>query len=106
MSHQQPLQHAYPSMEPPADEPWSDDLREVWRGDMRVVRSKRRMKLLRRRGVPLLKSREGCWLWFVEPCTAIDAECVKCGGAGLVTIFNYDGNGSDADDQPCPECAQ
>jgi hypothetical protein len=30
--------------------------------------------------------------------------CETCGGSGLVTIFDYDGNGSDADDQPCPDC--
>lgn len=30
--------------------------------------------------------------------------CERCGGTGLVTIHNYDGNGSDADDQRCPEC--
>lgn len=33
------------------------------------------------------------------------SECGECSGAGLVTIFNHDGHGSDADDQPCPECA-
>jgi DnaJ-class molecular chaperone len=31
-------------------------------------------------------------------------ECAECSGTGLVTIHNYDGHGSDADDQPCPEC--
>jgi len=29
--------------------------------------------------------------------------CDKCNGSRVVTIFNYDGHGSDADDQPC-EC--
>lgn len=33
------------------------------------------------------------------------SECLECKGTGLVTIFDYDGQGSDADDQPCPECA-
>jgi hypothetical protein len=32
------------------------------------------------------------------------SEC-SCGGTGLRTIYNYDGHGSDADDQPCQECA-
>ncbi len=32
-------------------------------------------------------------------------QCEECGGSGLTTIYNYDGNGSDADDQPCPFCA-
>lgn len=30
--------------------------------------------------------------------------CKRCHGSTNVTISNYDGNGSDADDQPCPEC--
>lgn len=33
------------------------------------------------------------------------SECATCGGTGLVTIYDYDGNGSDADDQPCEDCA-
>lgn len=33
------------------------------------------------------------------------SECSECGGSGLTTIHNYDGAGSDADDQPCPDCA-
>jgi hypothetical protein len=31
--------------------------------------------------------------------------CEHCHDTGLTTISNYDGNGSDADDQPCPDCA-
>jgi hypothetical protein len=31
--------------------------------------------------------------------------CEHCAGSGLTTISNYDGNGSDADDQPCPHCS-
>jgi DnaJ-class molecular chaperone len=31
-------------------------------------------------------------------------ECAECGGTGLVTIYNHDGHGSDADDQPCGDC--
>ena len=33
------------------------------------------------------------------------SECATCGGTGLVTIYDYDGNGSDADDQLCHDCA-
>jgi len=32
-------------------------------------------------------------------------ECLECKGTGLVALYDYDGQGSDADDQPCPECA-
>lgn len=31
--------------------------------------------------------------------------CYLCHDTTLITIKNYDGNGSDADDQPCPECS-
>jgi DnaJ-class molecular chaperone len=34
-----------------------------------------------------------------------EVPCGKCNGTGLTTRYNYDGNGSDADDQPCPHCA-
>jgi DnaJ-class molecular chaperone len=30
--------------------------------------------------------------------------CEFCEGRGLITIHNYDGAGSDADDQPCLHC--
>jgi hypothetical protein len=30
--------------------------------------------------------------------------CPHCKGSKLITITNYDGNGSDADDQPCSHC--
>jgi len=30
--------------------------------------------------------------------------CDTCNSTGLVTIMNYDGYGSDADDQPCRDC--
>jgi len=30
--------------------------------------------------------------------------CDTCKGYGLVTIMDYDGYGSDADDQPCKDC--
>jgi len=32
--------------------------------------------------------------------------CDTCKGSRVVTIFDYDGHGSDADDQPCQECSQ
>lgn len=32
------------------------------------------------------------------------SECCACNGSGLVTIHDYDGNGSDADDQMCGDC--
>ncbi len=30
--------------------------------------------------------------------------CDTCNSTGLVTIMNYNGYGSDADDQPCGDC--
>lgn len=33
------------------------------------------------------------------------SECSECRGKGVVGISNYDGHGSDADDQPCEGCA-
>ena len=66
MNSQQPLRHAYPSWETPEGEPY-EELHEVWRGNMRIVRNKRRAKRLQRRGVPMLKtSTSKCWLWFTE----------------------------------------
>lgn len=41
-----------------------------------------------------------------QPIPATLQKCERCGDSGLVTIFNYDGNGSDADDQPCPDCKE
>lgn len=32
--------------------------------------------------------------------------CEHCHDTGLTTIENYDGNGSDADDQPRPFCEE
>lgn len=60
-----PLVHTYPQWEPPEDEPWSDDLREVQRGVMRIVRNRRRVRLLKRRGVPMWQVC-GVWCWFVD----------------------------------------
>lgn len=73
-----PLQHVYPQWEPPEDDPL-DELREVWRGKMRIVHAKRARKL-RRRGVPLMDLRpmteagynaagRAKYAWFVEPAT-------------------------------------
>lgn len=30
--------------------------------------------------------------------------CGACKGYGVVTVVDYDGHGSDADDQPCQSC--
>ena len=68
--HPLPLQHTYPYWDTPEHDPHSDDLVECWRGEMRIVRSKQRARLLRRRGVPLLRSIDGAWMWFVKPRTA------------------------------------
>ncbi len=73
---QQPLRHAYPSWEPPHNDPHSSELVEVFRGDMRIVRNKRRAKLLQRRGVPMWQfndvARGREWLWFVESRAVIE----------------------------------
>jgi hypothetical protein len=72
------LQHVYPQWEPPEDDP-SGEIREVWRGIMRIVRSRRRMLKLRKRGVAILHlgvgpdrpGASGPWAWFVSyPGTA------------------------------------
>lgn len=73
MANQQPLQHVYPHWDAPHWDPHSDELVEVFCGDMRIVRNKQRAKFLRRRGVPMWKSgRE--WLWFVEPRTTASSK--------------------------------
>jgi hypothetical protein len=70
-----PLQHAYPQLMPPEHEPSAplDDYREVWIGEMRLVRNPRRTRQLRRRGVPLMDTGERTqrkshivFAWFVE----------------------------------------
>lgn len=68
------LVHAFPQWLPPEDEPGAplDDYREVWTGRMRLVCNRRRARLLRRRGVPLMdtgertKTGRKVWAWFVE----------------------------------------
>ncbi|HKU17449.1 MAG TPA: hypothetical protein VJQ52_23855 [Steroidobacteraceae bacterium] len=65
------LVHNHPQWEPPEDEPFVpiEDYREVWRGSMRIVRSRRRARTLQRRGVPMWDLRERgkrMWFWFVE----------------------------------------
>jgi len=63
-----PLLHTCPQWEPPEDDPsapeseWS----EVQRGRLRIVRNRRRVRLLKRRGVPMWQIC-GVWCWFVEP---------------------------------------
>lgn len=72
-----PLVHSYPQWEAPEDNPSApeEELREVWRGDMRIIRNRRRARLLRKRGVPLMDLRmrnaDGyhgphAWAWFVD----------------------------------------
>lgn len=68
------LNHTYPQMMPPEDEPTApiDDYREVWAGSMRLVRSRKRRRVLQRRGVPMMDTGERTtggkkvWAWFVE----------------------------------------
>lgn len=68
------LVHSYPQWEPPENDPTAsiEDYVETWRGKMRIVRSRKRARVLRRRGVPLWDLRERgkrLWLWFVEEAT-------------------------------------
>lgn len=68
------LVHSYPQWEPPENNPTApiEDYVETWRGKMRIVRSRKRALVLRRRGVPLWDLRERgkrIWLWFVEETT-------------------------------------
>lgn len=66
----QRLQHAFPQWETPEDDPHGE-LREVWRGHMRIV-GRQRARKLRRRHVPIMRSvdvtRRGRHrhAWFVE----------------------------------------
>jgi hypothetical protein len=71
------LAHAYPQWQPPDDDPGAptEDYREVWIGRMRIVRNRRRIRKLKRRGVPMMDLRprnaDGCrgprcMAWFVE----------------------------------------
>jgi hypothetical protein len=61
-----PLEHTYPQWNPPEDDPCApeEDWRETQYGVMRIVRSRKRARVLKRRGVPLWNE-SGCWLWFV-----------------------------------------
>lgn len=72
-----PLLHSYPQFEHPEDEPYApvEEWREVWRGQMRIVRNRRRIRKLKSRGVPLMDLRarhaDGyhgprAMAWFVE----------------------------------------
>lgn len=62
-----PLQHTYPQWEPPEDDPSApaEEWRETQRGRMRIVRNRKRVRLLKRRGVPMWLIC-GVWCWFVE----------------------------------------
>ena len=72
-----PLVHAYPQWEPPENEPSApqEEWSQIWTGQMRVVRNRRRIRKLQRRGVPMMDLRarnaDGyrgtlCMAWFVE----------------------------------------
>ena len=65
------LEHTYPQLDPPEDDPTApiEDYREVQRGRMRIVRNRHRAAKLRRRGVPLWRTGRA-WLWFVERSAA------------------------------------
>lgn len=67
-AHTTPLQHVYPQWEEPEDDP-GGELREVWRGQMRIVHSQRARKL-RKRGVPMWTLHKpgdrAKYAWFVE----------------------------------------
>lgn len=81
------LQHTYPEWDGPPRDP--DDGYPVWPGVMRIVRSRRRMRALRRRGVPMMhlgygdgtpaqqpvgpgiygpgtRTAQGPWAWYVK----------------------------------------
>lgn len=65
------LTHVYPQWTPPVDDPTApiEEYVEVFIGRMRIVRNRRRMRLLKRRGVPMWDSLETpgrAWLWFTE----------------------------------------
>ena len=62
-----PLQHTYPQWEPPEDDPCApeEEWRETQRGRMRIVRNHKRVRLLKRRGVPMWLIC-GVWCWFVD----------------------------------------
>lgn len=66
------LQHTYPQWEPPEDDPSApeDEWRETQYGRMRIVRNRRRVRLLKRRGVPMWLIC-GTWCWFVEHDQAV-----------------------------------
>lgn len=61
------LEHTYPQWEPPQDDPSApaEEWSEVQRGRMRIVRNRKRVRLLKRRGVPMWLIC-GVWCWFVD----------------------------------------
>lgn len=66
------LQHTYPMWEPREDDPTApvEEWVEVQRGRMRIVRNRKRVRLLKRRGVPMWLIC-GTWCWFVEHDTTV-----------------------------------
>lgn len=78
------LTHVYPQWGPPESDETAppEEYVEHWYGSMRIVRSRKRMRVLKRRGVPLMDLRVrdrasgayiACedksahvWAWFVE----------------------------------------
>lgn len=61
------LVHTYPHWAPPEDDPGApqEEWIQVQHGRMRPVRNRRRVRLLKRRGVPMWEIC-GVWCWFVE----------------------------------------
>lgn len=92
------LKHSYPQWDGPPRQP--DDGYPVWLGHMRIVRSRKRMRTLKRRGVPMLHlgvgerapvgTRNGPWAWFetddsveARKFVALVRHAVKRGGPTL-----------------------
>lgn len=72
-----PLTHSYPQWEPPDSDPYApaEEYVQTWTGRMRIVRNRRRMRKLKRRGVPLMdfvstvgtgSDHVTAWAWFIE----------------------------------------
>jgi hypothetical protein len=61
------LEHTYSILESPEDDPAApvEEWRDTQYGVMRIVRNRRRVRLLKRRGVEMWKI-AGTWCWFVD----------------------------------------